>query len=103
VFKLIKPIQPERLKINYSFSMFTNKDIEAAFDYSLGLVCKTKRPAIAAAKVMYFIHSKDLERAKEELIRFRLEGFGSDPQVAIVEQRLREEERVLPDPKLVKL
>jgi len=42
-------------------------EIEAAFDYSLGLVPEDEKPSIIAAKAMAYIHRGDLERAGEIL------------------------------------
>lgn len=49
-----------------SFSSFTEAEVEAAFVYSLSITPEKMQANILAAKVMYFIHIKNFERAKIE-------------------------------------
>jgi len=65
-FRSVKPIPPEVLQESYSFDTFTEAEAEAAFAYSLEITHKKMQPNTLAAKVMYFIHTKDFERAKLE-------------------------------------
>ncbi|MHC5732769.1 MAG: glycosyltransferase, partial [Nostoc sp.] len=65
-FRYVKPISHELLQNSYSFDSFSETEIEAAFNYSLEITPKKMQPNILAAKVMYFIHIKNFERAKLE-------------------------------------
>lgn len=69
----------------------TAQEIEAVFDYSLGLVLEDEKPNIMAAKAMAYIHCGDLERASEILGAVHL-GPARGKQVeavrTILEQRL---------------
>lgn len=65
-FRAVKPIPDEVLQASYSFDTFTEAEVEAAFDYSLGITPEKMQPCVMAAKVMYFIHVRDFERAKLE-------------------------------------
>jgi hypothetical protein len=91
VFRLIKPLPSDVLKQEWSQVQFSNQDIESAFAYSLDMVSGEKRPNVAAAKVMYFIHAGELERAKQEIAHARSRGYSFDSDLSIVEQRLNEE------------
>ncbi|MBN3958897.1 glycosyltransferase family 4 protein [Nostoc sp. NMS8] len=66
-FRYIKLIPHELLYNLYSFDSFSETEVEAAFSYSLDITSKKMQPNILAAKVMYFIHVKNVEKAKLEL------------------------------------
>ncbi len=70
VFRYLDPIPDELLRQPFSFDSFGDEEIDAAFELSLQTVRAEKRPEVAAAKVMTFIHMGDTDRA-----RFELEGF----------------------------
>ncbi|RCJ32572.1 glycosyltransferase [Nostoc punctiforme NIES-2108] len=65
-FRYVKPIPNELLHNSYSFDSFSETEVEAAFNYSLEITPKKMQPNILAAKVMYFIHIKNFEKAKLE-------------------------------------
>ena len=74
-----------------SLSNATASEIEAAFDYSLGLVSDDEKPNIMAAKAMAYIHHGDFERAGEVLSAIRAgpsRGRGPETVRTILEQRL---------------
>lgn len=71
VFRYIKAIPEELLQNSYSLASFSEKEAEAAFDYSLAITPKKMKPNVAAAKVMYFIQVGNVERAKLELSQAR--------------------------------
>jgi hypothetical protein len=92
VFKLVRAIPPELLNSTLSFSSFSRNEVEAAFSHSFGLVSEEKRPKIAAAKVMVFLHMGDLKVARQELEKCRIAGLTFDSDLSIVEKRLFKEE-----------
>jgi hypothetical protein len=89
VFRLTGRIAPERLSTTYSVEDFSAREIDAAFEHSLGMVVADKRPAIAAAKVMLFIQRGDVEKAREEMARCRTAGYRNSPDITIAEGRLQ--------------
>jgi hypothetical protein len=91
IFRLIRPLPSDLLKKEWSQVQFSNDDIDAAFEYSLNIVSSKKRPNIAAAKVMYFTHLGQFERAKQEIADARARGYSFDSDLSIVEQRVVEE------------
>lgn len=66
VFKYIKPVLPEMLNVSYSFSSFSEDEIDSAFEYSMKLVSPQMQGNVLEAKVMFFIHKGDMERALYE-------------------------------------
>lgn len=91
VFRLIRPLPPEVLTQEWSPGQFSNEDIDSAFAYSLDIVSKEKRPNVVAAKVMYFLHAGQLDRAQQEIVHARSRGYSFDSDLSIVEQRVGEE------------
>ena len=69
VFRYIKQIPNEVWHYSYSFDDFSEDEVEAAFDYSLSIVPPKVQRNVIAAKVMYFIHVGNWERAKLEFER----------------------------------
>jgi hypothetical protein len=94
VLQLVRRIPDEVLKAEYSFSSFTPQEIDAAFDYSIHLVARDKQPEIAAAKVMVFLHERDVDKAETELENYRSQGLSFSSALGTVENRLR---RMRPD------
>lgn len=90
VFRLIRPLPPELLSQEWSPKQFSNEDIDAAFAYSLNIVGKEKRPNVVAAKVMYFLHAGQLDRAQQEIVDARSRGYSFDSDLSTVEQRVAE-------------
>ncbi len=90
VFKLRKSLPSQLTTKTYSLSSFKASEIHSAFDYSLSLVCKNKRPNVAAAKVMLFIHLGDLSQAQRELDKCRSEGLTFASDLSIVESIIEE-------------
>ncbi|HIK18853.1 MAG TPA: glycosyltransferase family 4 protein [Leptolyngbyaceae cyanobacterium M33_DOE_097] len=70
-FLYTKPIPLDLLHQTYSFADFSIEEVEAAFNYSLSIMSEKIRPNVAAAKVMYFIQTGNVERAKSELAEAR--------------------------------
>lgn len=93
VFQLIRSIPPELLSQTLSFSSFSIEEVEMAFEHSFNLVSKEKHPAIAAAKVMVFLHTGDFEAAKFELERCRAAGLSFDSDLSLVAKRLVNQQR----------
>ncbi|MEX2493389.1 MAG: hypothetical protein WD425_16675 [Nitrospirales bacterium] len=93
VFKLVKAIPPELLSPPLSFSSFTRDEIEAAFNYSFSLISKEKHPNVAAAKIMVFLHTGELQEARQELEKCQMSGLTFNSDLMIVKNRLLDEER----------
>ncbi len=93
VFKLCKTLPPELTKSTFSQASFSQNEIEEAFSYSLGLVSPAKRPNVAAAKVMLYLHLGELSDARRELEIFRSQGLNFYSDLSKVEKRLSEQER----------
>ncbi|MDO1451014.1 hypothetical protein Q0590_32365 [Rhodocytophaga aerolata] len=70
VFKYTKRIPDHLIAYTYSFSDFTEKDIDDAFDYSLGLVTDENKGNVYLAKVMAYIHLKDFKKASDAMSTF---------------------------------
>jgi hypothetical protein len=75
IFRYIKPIPEEFWQKGYDFASFSPNDLDLAFDYSLSLVSKPSYPDVLAAKVMLYIHLKDMDRAWYELQKAKNMGF----------------------------
>ncbi len=65
-FRCVKQIPDYLLITNWSIKDFSQDEVEAAFSYSLEITPKRMQANIMAAKVMYFIHTAQLERASLE-------------------------------------
>lgn len=84
VFKYIKAIPEELLNFNYSFSYFSEREIEECFqEYSLNLVAKNKQADVLAAKVMFYIHAGEKERAWYEVERAKNNGYYESEMVKV--------------------
>jgi hypothetical protein len=90
VFRCLKTPTADDLNL-LSLSDSTFSEIEAAFDYSLGVVSADQKPSIMAAKAMAYIHRGDLERADEVVGAIdagRSRGRQLEAVRTILEQRL---------------
>lgn len=88
VFEYVKEIPKEILDTQHSFSSFSDKEIELAFEHSMNLVDKNKRANIAAARVMVFVHQGDKTRAKLELDKYLSQGLSLESELKIVKQAI---------------
>jgi hypothetical protein len=95
LFRLVRPIPSELVKQAWLPAQFSNEEMDSAFAYSLGIVSNEKRPNIVAAKIMYFIHAGQLDRAKQELVAARSCGYSFDSDLSIVELRVAESKAIL--------
>jgi hypothetical protein len=91
LFRLVRPIPSELVKQDWSPCQFTSEEIDSAFAYSLRIVSSEKRPNIIAAKIMYFIQSGQLDRAKQETDQARSSGYSFDSDLLFAERRVAEE------------
>ncbi len=84
IFHYANPIPTELVQTSYSFSSFSEKEVEEAFNYSLSIVPEKMQANVLAAKVMYFIHIRDFERA---ILEFKeaISQLGSDEWLELVE------------------
>lgn len=92
VFHYRKPFSPEAVG-DLSMTSVTPEEIEAAFDYSLGLVSDSKKPNVIAAKAMAYLHRGDVETAREVIgtNRWGPTSYGQD--LEIVEKLISERSR----------
>jgi hypothetical protein len=79
VFRYRKQFSPEAVG-DLSMTSVTIEEIEAAFDYSLGLVSDSKKPNVVAAKAMAYLHRGDVDRARKvvEANRWGTTSLGQD-------------------------
>lgn len=80
VFRCEKELLRKDSEIDLSLPSCSAAEIEAAFDYSLGLVTDDKKPNIVAAKAMAYIHRGDFDRAREvvEANRWGAKSLGQE-------------------------
>lgn len=83
-FRYVKRIPKEVLQNSYSFASFSEAEVEAAFDYSLEITPKKMQPNILAAKVMYFVHVRNFDKAKLEFYKSTAQ-LGDDEWLELVE------------------
>lgn len=93
VFRLVEPVPPDLLDLPVSPEAFTDPEIDAAFELSLSCVARRKRPEIAGAKAMVFLHKGDRSGAREQIDRFRREGMPVKGGLRRVEQLLQQLEQ----------
>ena len=63
IFICTQSISSSDCEQELSYASFSDKDVDAAFDYSMGLVSAEKLSNVAAAKVMWYLHQKDRVKA----------------------------------------
>lgn len=88
IFKCIQTISPSAVDIDWGFKMFSDVDVDEAFEYSLGLVSTEKLANVASAKVMWYIHQKkfaDASRVFSELVK---SGIPVENDLLIVSEML---------------
>jgi len=92
VFRYRKQFSPETVG-DLSMTSVAVEEIDAAFDYSLGLVSDDKKPNVVAAKAMAYLHRGDVDRAREvvEANRWGTTSLGQD--LENVESLIRERSR----------
>jgi hypothetical protein len=91
IFRYKNKIADQSLNENYSFESFSAADVDAAFDYSLDLVSTEKLPNVAAAKVMWFLHQDQREKAKNEFENLLKRGISLEKDLLIVREMLDRE------------
>jgi hypothetical protein len=85
VFRLIKPLDGNYTWLS-GLKSASDDEINAAFAYSLSLVgggFNYRTAAVAAAKVMHFIHLDRLPDARRTLAEFERMGFPADSELVI--------------------
>lgn len=92
VFRYRKQFPPQAVG-DLSMTSVAVEEIDAAFDYSLGLVSDDKKPNVVAAKAMAYLHRGDIDRAREvvEANRWGTTSLGQD--LENVERLIRERSR----------
>jgi hypothetical protein len=90
-FRYKTKIPDELLNKNYSFDSFSASDVDAAFEYSLNLVSTEKLPNVAAAKVMWFLHQNEREKARAEFEKLLARGISPEKDLLVVREMLDDE------------
>ena len=91
IFRYKNKIDDELLNKNYSFETFSDAETDAAFDYSLSLVSTEKQPNVAAAKVMWFLHQNEREKAKAAFENLLARGISLEKDLLIIKEMLERE------------
>lgn len=91
IFRYENKIAGELLNKNYSFESFSDREVDSAFDYSLNLVSTEKLPNVAAAKVMWFLHQNEREKAKAEFENLLKRGIPLEKDLFLVKEMLEKE------------
>ena len=89
VFKCTGKIPVELLSKTYSFESFTGEEANAAYDYSMKLVPPEKLPNVAAAKVMFYVHQQQIEKAKTEFENLLRQGIPLEKDMAVVSEMIQ--------------
>jgi hypothetical protein len=90
LFRLREAIPPALLTNTSSIDDYGLQEIDLAFDSSLGLVSRDKRPNIIAAKIMCLMQLGKIAQARRELEDCRSKLLDFDSDLAVVERRLGE-------------
>lgn len=90
-FRYKNKISNELLQKNYSFDSFTEAEVNAAFDYSMNLVSTEKLPNVAAAKIMWFLHQNEREKARLEFEKLLLQGISAEKDMLIIKEMLQQQ------------
>jgi len=80
VFRCERKLLSKDLEMDLSLASCSAAEIEAAFDYSVGLVTDQKKPNIIAAKAMAYRERNDMARAREivTLAQYGPESLGGE-------------------------
>jgi len=91
VFTYVKPLPRELLTASYEPSLFSDKEVDLAFEYSLSLTSdREAQAAIAAAKIMHWIHLTDMKKARMELDKVLAQGFPLVKDLQLVQEKLNQ-------------
>jgi len=90
VFQCVNKIPEDLLKENYNASMFLETEVEAAFQYSMQLTSDLSTLAnIASARVMWYLHVNNPEKAKHHLNQYLSHGLPLSGDLKIVSEILQ--------------
>lgn len=84
VFRCIKQIERSDVELDWGFDFFDDDAVNAAFAFSMGLVSEEKRPNIAAAKVMWYLHQDQRERAADTFAELVASGVAVENDLKTV-------------------
>lgn len=90
VFRCIKAISHETVDLEWGFDLFSDEDVDAAFEYSMKLVSSEKLTNVAAAKVMWYLHQDRLSDASRVLVDLTRSGIPLENELLMVSERLAE-------------
>jgi hypothetical protein len=89
VFRYRKQFSPEAVG-DLSITSVAREELEAAFDYSLGLVSDSKKPNVIAGKAMAYLHRGDVESARAVVAANRWGSTSLGQELEDVEKLIRE-------------
>lgn len=90
VFEYVKQIPDKLFTTSYDASLFSDEEVDLAFDHSMNLATDAEtQAAIAASKVMHFIHLRDTAKARIELAKVVSRGFPLVRDLQIVQAELK--------------
>lgn len=90
VFKCTRSIPQSDCEQELLFTTFTQTDVDAAFDYSMGLVYAEKLSNVAAAKVMWYMHQSEHVKARSVFDELISRGIEIENDMFIVQKLLAE-------------
>ncbi len=88
VFRCVKAISTQTVELDWGFGLFDDNDVDAAFEYSFGLVTSEKQANVAAAKVMWYVHQDELDDASRVLADLTRSGIPLENELLIVSELL---------------
>jgi hypothetical protein len=90
VFKCTRRISEIDCSPDLSFAAFNDSDVNAAFDYSFSVVSGEKLSNVAAAKVMWYLHQNETEKAEALFADLISNGVALENDMVLVQQLLSE-------------
>lgn len=93
VFKCIRAIAEEDVDYSWGYEMFSEPDVDAAFEYSLSLVSNEKKPNVASAKVMWYLHQKRHDQARNVFAELVKSGIPLENDLVFVGEMLSKYEQ----------
>lgn len=88
VFRCIRAIPHETVNVDWGFDLFSEKDVDAAFDHSMSLVSREKLANVASAKVMWYFHQKKFTEASRVISDLIDRGIPLENDLATVSNML---------------
>jgi hypothetical protein len=91
VFKYVKQLPAALIDAPYSASTFSNEEVDLAFEQSISSATdRQTQGTIAASKVMHYIHTGEMARARTEFARLMSHGYPLVQDIKAVQALLKE-------------